>query len=185
MRECWYKNNTANDLNLRTELGFKIPAYATVNLYKLKPSLTEAEVAKSESEGLINKCVRANKLIKLPFAPPPPQNTLPEVISEAKKPVPSRTKSSVVMDLEEMDYIEDLEGEFRADMRSAEKYADYADGVSDPIILESDRESFDAVVVPSGEPEEPLGAPSEGMKMKTGQVGHGNNRYLIVEPDGE
>lgn len=185
-KECWYKNNTQNDIRLN-DLGVKIPAGKPRNLFQLRPSLNWEQVQKSEQEGLLAKCVRANKLIKLPAAPPPAQDLrLTEEITEAKNPLPTRSKSSVVMDAEELDYIEDMESEFKPDDMSAEKYANYAEGFADPITLGSERDDFEAVVVPSGEDgdeEEVVLSGGDPVETETQAVGSGNNRYLVVGPN--
>jgi hypothetical protein len=181
MKQCWYKNNTPNDINLRGELGFKFPAYKTINLYKINPSLTSEQILKSEECGLLLKCVESNKILKLPFAPPPPANLVPAAIKEANKPIPSRSKSSVVMDMQELDYVEDMEHGFRTDAKSAEEYAKFADGFSEPMVLDSDGETFQAVVIPPGE-ETIVIDKGDPQDMEVQQVGSGKDRYLVVGP---
>lgn len=179
--EAWYKNTTSSDL-LLSDLGLKIPAYKTVNLYRIKPSLTVEAVAKSRETGLLSKCILNNKLISLPAAPPPQQVDLGSRLTEAKGPIPSRVKTSVVVDIKEQDFIEDMESYFVPDETSAAKYAEYADGIADPLVLHSDDESFEVIAIPEQEQDDNPVSKGDAVETSIDQVGAGAGQYFVINP---
>ena len=182
MKEAWYKNTTSSDL-LLSDLELKIPKHKTVNLYQLKPTLTVERIAKSEeSGGLLFKSVSLNKLIKLPFAPPPKQAELPDSIKESKGMIPSRVKTSVVIDASEQGFLEDIDADLQSfDEASATKYADLAEGISDPLSMGSDDDTFNTIVIPSNEEEVVVESVDE-IDSAVETVGTGKTQYFVVNP---
>lgn len=134
-KECWYKNTTGNDI-LLNDIGIKIRAFKEVDLFKLKPTLNSDMLTKSEISGLIKKCTSFEppKLIKLPCGPDKKPDIFDKSIQISSKPIPSRVKTSVIVDQHEKDYIEDMEADnLMLNELNVAHYAESADGTSDPM----------------------------------------------------
>ena len=148
MLECWYKNLTNKDLWLK-DLSLRIPASKVVNLYKLKPNLTSEQLARSEADGLLAKCTRFSppKIVKLPCAPSPAKTQyLANTYQEAITPIPSRSRTSIVVDQREKDYIEDMEEDnMKLDDLLGIRYSQYSEGIIDPIAMNSERGTFKVI----------------------------------------
>lgn len=126
----WIKNITGSDL-LFSELDVKIESMTEVDLLRKNPSLTLVKIVNSAKSGSLKKGFDLKKIIKL-AKPTVVTNiaTYTNKISESLKPIPSRSKTSVVINPNEHDYIEELSEDFK---KSDElKFVDYAEGFADP-----------------------------------------------------
>jgi len=185
--EYWVKNASDNDLG-SSELNVRIPAGKLVNLCALNPNLTHEVLQKSEESGFLSKCYSAagRKLIKLQFAPKIQQYSTFSP-TDAVAPIPSRVKSSVVMDVKEQDFIEEL-SHFEEDL-AGERYSDgFIENLDEvgPQLTESESgqlfngEKFSAVTMPPRE--EPEREPEVGVKTKITKRKYKNSREFVVEP---
>lgn len=93
----WVKNPGGTDVSL-SDLGVKVPAGKTVNVYAVNPYLTVEQVEKSRSSGALFKRLESKILIivtKAVSVVPPTLNQ----IKESDQPIRARkTKSSVVIE---------------------------------------------------------------------------------------
>ena len=172
MIECWYKNNSSFDINLN-DLNLKIPANGTVNLFRLRRSLTVADIRKSEAEGLLGRCVSQNKLIKLPFAPRAQHYEMSDTIKESTKPLPSRVKTSVIVDIGNEEMIDEM------DQVQVGSISD--DGVGDPLSLRSDADTFSTISI-SVDDEEISAEEINDAEAIINPSGVGKNRFFTVSP---
>lgn len=184
--EYWVKNRSQSDV-VSSELNLKIPAGRVVNLAKLNPSLTHEQLQKSEIEsgGFLARCFFDQRLVKLPMAPVKQHMQKTSTLTESMKPIPSRVKTSIIIDTNESDFIEELSN-FDMDMGSGR----YSDGVSDPLMVSGDsgekfsNKPFQAVVIPAHEDPDADGEvePPRKLKAKTMKT-LGKGFVVMDEPE--
>lgn len=139
-QEFWVRNATTSDLNL-PDLGIRIVAGRTVDIFKLRPGLSLDRFNKSKESGLLYKCLKAKKLVELHKAPLDTSLLSNAIYTISNQPIPSRAKSSIKLDTSDSDFVEDMEEEnIRLDGLSATRYVKYTEGIVDPILssLEDD-----------------------------------------------
>ena len=156
----WVKNVTGNDL-VFSELGIKIAAMSEIDLFRQNPVLTAMKVMESAKSGSLNKCFKLKKIIKIPkpsavtYA-----STHTYQIKESLTPIPSRVKTSIVVNPQDHDHIEELSGDFKEEDES--KFVNYADGFADPIQYEDTSIAVESIsdeiieAVPSNDKYQPI-----------------------------
>ena len=186
--EYWVKNRTAHDLP-SSELQLKIPANKIVNLAHVQPALTHEMLQKSEAEGgFLYNAFLAQKLVKLQMAPAKPKISTPK-LTESMKPIPSRVKASVVMNLAEKDFIEEL-SRFGDDIGGER----YSDGFADPSVVmgESgerfDGKPFSAISIPIQDTEQVIETlpPGSHVRLKAKTMPYRGADVVVMDsPDSE
>ncbi len=106
MEELWVKNNTGLDVGLG-DLGMKIPANSTVDIYKRSHYITAIKVEASLSDGSLYKRITSNTLEIVQGRANLKPHTLNHLKASTKPTQVVKTKSSVVIDTAEMDVLED------------------------------------------------------------------------------
>lgn len=105
-KELWVKNNTGLDVGLG-DLGMKVPAGSTVDIYKRSHYITPEIVKASLDSGSLYKRISANKLEIVQGR----ANSTPHALNHlkaSKNPVQVvKSKSSVLVDTAELDVLED------------------------------------------------------------------------------
>jgi hypothetical protein len=140
VKELWLLNTTSADVSLG-DLGVKILANKTTNVYAYNPYLTEEQVKKSMSVGSLQKRIISGAL-KVVKTDSKKRSTVVDKIKESKQPVLARkTKSSIVVEHTETEAVEGKGFEF----------ADYGLGE-----LESEADKKNLVVVKSKQDELPV-----------------------------
>lgn len=141
-KELWVQNPGGSDVSL-SDLGVKVPAGKTVNVYRYNPYLTEAKVSESLESGALSKRL-ANGLLKLVKKGVKTRPQMLDQIKESKEMLKAKkTKSSVVI---EPTTDPSEEGENF-------EFADYGLGEISPAV--SQQKDGAAVVVTAKQDEEP------------------------------
>jgi len=104
-KELWLHNDTGADVSI-ADLGVKVPANKTINVYKYNPYLTEEQVKRSMEDGSLSK--RLNNVLSVvnKYVAPEPHGL--NHIKASKKPVEViKTKSAIYVNTKEEDVLED------------------------------------------------------------------------------
>jgi hypothetical protein len=116
----WVQNAGTSDVSL-SDLGVKVPAGKTINVYKTNPYLTEAMVKQSLESGALFKRLSA-KILKIVNKAVSTKSPILDKINTSKGSVSARkTKTSVIIGVDDPE--DSIEAEF--------DFADY--GVSDAV----------------------------------------------------
>lgn len=126
-KEYWVKNRSHNALT-SSELNLTVPVGKPVNLFALNPNLTHEMLANSEAVGFLHKTQADGRLAKLIEAPTKPSVVKAPVLTEFKGFMPSRRRSSIIIDVKEQNFVDELTS---FDEAVAAGYDE--DGFSDPI----------------------------------------------------
>jgi len=140
VKELWLLNTTKADVSLG-DLGVKVLANQTVNVYTFNPYITEEQVKKSMSIGSLQKRIisGALRVVKTDTKKRP---TVIDKLKETKQPVMARkTKSSIIVEQTETEAVEGKGFEF----------ADYGLGE-----LESEADKKNLVTVKAKQDELPV-----------------------------
>jgi len=139
-KELWLLNTTKADVSL-SDLGVKVLANQTANVYASNPYLTEEQVKRSMSIGSLQKRIISGAL-KVVKTDNKKRSTVIDKIKESKQPVMARkTKSSIIVEHTETEAVEGKGFEF----------ADYGLGE-----LESEADKKNLVVVKAKQDELPV-----------------------------
>lgn len=106
LKELWLQNTSGLDINL-SDLGVKVPANKTVNVYKVNPYVTEAQVKQSLSEGSVFKRLNIGTLKVVSGQTNATPHTLNHLKESTEVAQVTKTKSSVVIDTKGMDVLDD------------------------------------------------------------------------------
>lgn len=105
-KELWLQNNTSSDVSL-SDLGVKIPANKTINIYKYNPYLTVEQVKRSQEDGSIAKRLKSETLIVVAGTKKLRPHTLDHIkVSDSVVEV-VKSKSAVFIDTKGEDVLED------------------------------------------------------------------------------
>ena len=102
----WLKNVSNKDISL-SDLGIKVPVNKTINVYQSNPYLSKEQVQKSLEEGTIAKKLQSKNLqVMAKYVSEKPHNL--DHIKTSTKPINIvKSKSSIVIDTQEIDVIND------------------------------------------------------------------------------
>ena len=152
----WVQNPGSADVSL-SDLGMKVPAGKTVNIFKVNPYLTEAQVEASKASGSLSKRLGSKTLRVVEKAVSVNPPSLNQIKQSDQTVQAKKTKSSVVI---ESDI--DLDDE-----QEAFDFADY--GINDlgPDVTR-DKQKDGAVVVTAKEDDVTTGEPEESVTTEPG-----------------
>lgn len=105
-KELWLQNNTGADVSL-SDLGVKVPANKTINVYKYNPYVTTEQVQKSREDGALSKRLTSNTLTVVSGAKDPRPHTLDHVKASNSIVEVVKSKSAVFIDTKSEDVLED------------------------------------------------------------------------------
>jgi len=164
MKELWVQSLGASDSNV-SDLGVKIPAGKTVDVFKYNPYLTEAQVKKSLESGALSRYIESGRVRIVQKQVTERPKTVDQIKQSNQTVKAKKTKSSVVI---EMDTEEPEEGE-------GFEFADY--GVNDII---SHKKEGDAVVVTAKQDED---EPEEtGVKLEPKEeTGYSKQTQIVMD----
>ena len=105
-KELWLQNNTGSDVSL-SDLGVKVLANRTINVYKYNPHVTVEQVQKSKESGSLARRLESKTLTVVAGTKNPRPHTLDHVgISNSVVEV-VKSKSAVFIDTKNEDVLED------------------------------------------------------------------------------
>jgi len=150
-KELWLRNPGTSDVSL-SDLGVKVPAGKTVNVYRVNPYITVAQVEKSMESGALFKRLASKTLhvVQKQVNPVPP--TLNQIKESDGTVQAKKTKTSVVIETASDESEE--EGNF--------DFADY--GISDLGPVTQTKQDDGAVVVNTKQDEDT--EPDKGVELK-------------------
>jgi hypothetical protein len=105
-RKLWLKNNTGADVSL-SDLGVKVLANSSVNVYAYNPNLTDAQVEKSKENGSLYKRLNSGVLSVTKGAKSPKPHTLDHIKTSKKSVQVVKTKTAVFIDTKDEDVLVD------------------------------------------------------------------------------
>ena len=105
-KEMWLKNNTGSDVSL-SDLGVKVLANQTTNIYAYNPYITETQVKKSIENGSIYKRLKNNVLSVVKGAKNQKPHTLDHIKTSSKVVEVVKSKSSIFINTNDEDVLED------------------------------------------------------------------------------
>lgn len=143
-KELWLRNPGTSDVSL-SDLGVKVPAGKTVNVYKVNPYITVAQVDKSMENGSLYKRLSSNTLCIVHKQVNPITPDLNRIKQSDGTVHAKKTKTSVVI---ETNFDDDSEGD-------AFDFADYGIGDINPVVHEK-QENGSVVTNTKSEKEEEL-----------------------------
>lgn len=184
-REYWVKNRSSSEL-ISSELALKVPLGKPVNLFDLNPDLTHEMLAESEEKGFLHRCFSPEhgspKLVKIIEVVARPEIKKNQ-ITEAKTFMPTRRRSSIVVDPKEHSYIDELAS---FDEAMAAGYDE--EGFADPMKVAGQSgerfgeagKPFSAVVVPQKPGQDRQTDPGQPLKISPKRQNDGG---ILVDAD--
>ena len=140
----WYTNLTKRDL-IFSELKISIKVGESVNPIHQNPNLTNDMILESETIGALAIALNRNKISKSETQPDlANKSKFKNTIKESIKPIPSRSRSSIIVDPKKKQYIEEIHGTL--DASTLEKFENYADGIVEPDLNPEEEVVIDNVV---------------------------------------
>ncbi|MBF0556601.1 MAG: hypothetical protein HQK96_18945 [Nitrospirae bacterium] len=110
-KELWLLNNTGSDVSV-SDLGVKVPAGGTINVYKYNPYITEDQVNNSIKCGALSKRLSGqNPVLKIVPKKAPDLKTQIRKIQQSNEPIKAvKTHSSIVIEQKNTEEVTDDKG---------------------------------------------------------------------------
>jgi hypothetical protein len=105
-KKLWLQNNTGADVSV-SDLGVKVPANGTLDVYAYNPYLTKEQVAKSKEDGSLAKRLSSGVLSVTKGTKNPKPHTLDHVKTSSRAVEVVKSKSAVLVNTKEEDVLAD------------------------------------------------------------------------------
>lgn len=106
-KELWVQNPGTSDVSI-SDLGLKVPAGKTVNLYAVNPYLTEDQVSRSLKSGALEKRLNEHGVLKLVTKKPKENlSAIKKIREDSDSTYAKKTKSSVIIETKGVDVVDD------------------------------------------------------------------------------